>query len=98
MSFTGERKRKFPSTQSGFVDRSAPSWTTNLLDLYVTTIDAFSKYQNVLGYHVGNEVVITSDGTGAAAFVKAAARDVKAYLYVRPPLRFEQTFTSYHLQ
>lgn len=65
---------------NGSIDRSAPAWTTNLLDLYVTTINVFSKYQNVLGYHVGNEVVITSDGTGAAAFVKAAARDVKAYL------------------
>jgi hypothetical protein len=67
------------------------------LDLYVTTIDAFSKYQNVLGYHVGNEVVISPDGTGAAAFVKAAARDVKAYLYVRDGLLFEQVFTSHHL-
>ena len=64
----------------GFIDRSAPSWSTNLLDLYVTTIDSFSKYQNVLGYHVGNEVVIAANGTGAAAFVKAAARDVKSYL------------------
>ncbi|KAF9650722.1 glycoside hydrolase family 72 protein [Thelephora ganbajun] len=65
---------------NGSIDRSAPSWTTNLLDLYVKTIDVFSNYQNVLGYHIGNEVVITADGTGAAAFVKAAARDVKAYL------------------
>lgn len=65
---------------NGSIDRSAPSWTTNLLDLYITTINSFSKYQNVLGYHVGNEVVISADGTGAAAFIKAAARDVKAYL------------------
>lgn len=94
--FTDERK--FPRTQGRSVDRSAPSWTTNLLDLYVTTIDAFSKYQNVLGYHVGNEVVITPDGTGAAAFVKAAARDVKAYLYVRGPPLLERVFTSRRLQ
>jgi hypothetical protein len=87
----------FPRTQRGFVDRSAPSWTTNLLDLYVSTIDVFSKYQNVLGYHVGNEVVITSDGTGAAAFVKAAARDVKAYLYVRGPPLLKQVLTGHHL-
>lgn len=65
---------------NGSIDRSAPSWTTNLLDLYVKTIDAFSSYQNVLGYHIGNEVVIAADGTGAATFIKAAARDVKAYL------------------
>lgn len=65
---------------NGSIDRSAPSWSTNLLDLYVSTIDSFSKYKNVLGYHVGNEVVIAANGTGAAAFVKAAARDVKSYL------------------
>jgi len=56
------------------------------LDLYIDTIDVFSKYQNVLGYHIGNEVVISADGTGAATFVKAAARDIKAYLYVGGPL------------
>jgi len=56
------------------------------LDLYINTIDVFSKYQNVLGYHIGNEVVISADGTGAATFVKAAARDIKAYLYVGGPL------------
>lgn len=39
----------------------------------------------MLGYHVGNEVVIAANGTGAATFVKAAARDVKAYLYVGHP-------------
>ncbi|OAX32148.1 glycoside hydrolase family 72 protein [Rhizopogon vinicolor AM-OR11-026] len=65
---------------NGSMDRDAPSWTTNLLDLYTGTISAFSKYDNVLAYNVGNEVVIAANGTAAAAFVKAAARDVKAYL------------------
>ena len=74
------------ATHVAFIDRNAPAWTTNLLDLYIGTIDVFSSYQNVLGYHIGNEVVIAANGTGAAAFVKAAARDVKAYLYVRGPL------------
>lgn len=67
---------------NGSIDRAAASWTTNLLDLYIETIDAFSKYDNVLAYNVGNEVVITSNGTDVAAYVKAAARDVKAYLWV----------------
>lgn len=62
------------------MDRDAPSWTTNLLDLYIETINVFSKYNNVLAYNVGNEVVIAANGTAAATFVKAAARDVKAYL------------------
>ncbi|EGO02821.1 carbohydrate-binding module family 43 protein/Glycoside hydrolase family 72 protein [Serpula lacrymans var. lacrymans S7.3] len=65
---------------NGSLDRNSPSWTTNLLDLYIETIDSFSGYDNVLAYNVGNEVVIAANGTGAAAYVKAAARDVKAYL------------------
>jgi hypothetical protein len=51
-----------------------------LLDLYIGTIDAFSKYPNILAYNVGNEVVVAANATDAAAFIKAAARDVKAYL------------------
>jgi len=65
---------------NGSIDRSSASWSTNLLDLYINTIDAFANYGNVLAYNVGNEVVISANGTDAAAYVKAAARDVKAYL------------------
>jgi hypothetical protein len=50
--------------------------------LYIETIDAFSKYDNVLAYNVGNEVVTSPNQTVAAPFVKAAARDIRAYLYV----------------
>lgn len=56
-----------------------PSWGTNILDQYIATIDAFSKYDNVLAYNVGNEVVV-NNGTQVAPYVKAAARDIKAYL------------------
>ncbi|KAH7883971.1 carbohydrate-binding module family 43 protein/Glycoside hydrolase family 72 protein [Phlebopus sp. FC_14] len=65
---------------NGSIDRNSPSWSTNLLDLYIQTINAFSKYDNVLAYNVGNEVVIAPNGTAAATFVKAAARDTKAYI------------------
>jgi 1,3-beta-glucanosyltransferase GAS1 len=65
---------------NGSIDRLAPSWSTNLLNLYIQSIDAFSKYDNVLAYNVGNEVVIAPNGTAAAAYIKAAARDIKAYL------------------
>jgi hypothetical protein len=65
---------------NGSLDRKAPAWTTNLLSLYTNTIDAFSAYDNVLAYNVGNEVVIAENGTAAGAYIKAAARDIKAYL------------------
>lgn len=66
---------------NGSIDRVSPSWATNLLDQYILTIDAFEKYDNVLAYNIGNEVVIQNT-TAVAPFVKAAARDTKAYLYV----------------
>jgi len=64
---------------NGSIDRLVPSWSTNVLNQYIRTVDAFSKYDNVLAYNIGNEVV-TADSTKAAPFVKAAARDTKAYL------------------
>lgn len=70
---------------NGSIDRDSPAWTSNLLDLYISTIDAFSNYDNVLAYNVGNEVVTSPNETAAATFVKAAARDTKAYLCVAFP-------------
>jgi hypothetical protein len=65
---------------NGSIQRTDAAWTTNLLDLYIQTINAFSGYDNVLAYNIGNEVVIAANATDASAFVKAAARDTKAYL------------------
>ncbi|KAH9890994.1 Glucanosyltransferase-domain-containing protein [Cubamyces lactineus] len=65
---------------NGSITRTSPQWTTNLLDQYINTINVFNKYTNVLAYNVGNEVIDGPAATGTAAFIKAAARDVKAYL------------------
>lgn len=69
---------------NGSIDRSAPAWTTNLLDLYLGTVNAFLKYDNVLAFNIGNEVVAQADTmpnvTAASPYIKAAARDIKAYL------------------
>ncbi|KAJ6474353.1 hypothetical protein C8R45DRAFT_385619 [Mycena sanguinolenta] len=46
---------------------------------YIDTANVSSKYGDVLAYNVGNEV-LTASPTNAAPFVKAAARNVKAYL------------------
>ncbi|KAK1232387.1 1,3-beta-glucanosyltransferase [Marasmius sp. AFHP31] len=64
---------------NGSIDRIAPSWSTNILDQYLHTIDVFSKYENVLGYNVANEAV-TGTVTQISPYIKAAARDIKAYL------------------
>ncbi|KAJ6474363.1 Glucanosyltransferase-domain-containing protein [Mycena sanguinolenta] len=64
---------------NGSIDTTVPTWSTNLLDQYIKTINVFSKYDNVLAYNVGNEV-LTASATNAPPFIKAAARDVKAYL------------------
>ncbi|KAJ7042634.1 1,3-beta-glucanosyltransferase [Mycena alexandri] len=64
---------------NGSIDRASPAWSTNLQDEYLATVAAFAKYDNVLAYNVGNEVML-NNATDPAPFVKAAARDIKAYL------------------
>ncbi|KAJ7101007.1 1,3-beta-glucanosyltransferase [Mycena crocata] len=64
---------------NGSIDRNSPAWTISLQNQYLATIDAFAKYDNVLAYNVGNEIMLLNQ-TAPAPFVKAAARDVKAYL------------------
>ncbi|KAJ6592701.1 Glucanosyltransferase-domain-containing protein [Mycena capillaripes] len=64
---------------NGSINATQPMWTTNLLDQYIRTISTSPKYDNVLAYNIGNEV-LHPDATGAASFLKAAVRDVRAYL------------------
>jgi len=42
-------------------------------------MDAFSDFDNSLGFFVGNEIIALSNQSIAAPFIKAAARDLKAY-------------------
>jgi hypothetical protein len=65
---------------NGSINRAAPAWTSDLLDLYIHTIDTFLKYDNVLAFNVGNEVINLDTNTNVGPFIKAAARDTKAYL------------------
>ncbi|KAH2677022.1 hypothetical protein KXV51_003214 [Aspergillus fumigatus] len=68
------------SDPSQSIDRSDPSWETTLYNRYTSVIDALAPYNNTLGFFAGNEVSNTVGTTDASAFVKAAVRDMKAYI------------------
>lgn len=65
---------------NGSINRADPTWDVSLLDLYAETINVFTKYDNLLAVNVANEVVNQASNANAAPFIKAAVRDVKAYL------------------
>ncbi|KAI2928304.1 CAZyme family GH72 and CBM43 [Aspergillus niger] len=65
-------------TQS--IDRSDPTWETSLYTRYTNVIDELIQYNNTLAFFAGNEVSNDVATTDASAFVKAAVRDMKAYI------------------
>lgn len=62
------------------VNRMAPEYNIHLFNAYKSTVDAFSKYSNLFGFIAGNEVSNDRTTTQASAYVKAALRDIKAYI------------------
>ncbi|KAF9729556.1 hypothetical protein PMIN06_012438 [Paraphaeosphaeria minitans] len=61
------------------IEQTSPQWNQTQLDRFSAVMDTFHKYDNLAGFFVGNEVLTTSNGSVAAPYVKAAARDLKAY-------------------
>lgn len=62
------------------INRADPAWNVELLQRYQAVVDSLAQYSNVVGFFAGNEVPNNSSNTGAAAYVKAAVRDTKAYI------------------
>ncbi|GAA5810896.1 hypothetical protein MFLAVUS_004324 [Mucor flavus] len=62
------------------INRKSPEYGVSLYNAYKSTIDAFSKYNNLFAFIAGNEVTNDRTNTPASAFVKASLRDIKAYI------------------
>lgn len=62
------------------IDRDDPSWDTDLYTYYAGVVNSLANYTNTLGFFAGNEVANSANTTGSSAFVKAATRDMKAYM------------------
>ncbi|KAI1322721.1 Glucanosyltransferase-domain-containing protein [Xylariaceae sp. FL0255] len=60
-----------------------PWWNQTQYDAYAKVMDAFHQYDNLLGLFVGNEIIAIKNQSVAAPFIKAAARDMKAYRDVK---------------
>lgn len=68
------------SNPASSINREDPAWNTELFASYAGVVDNMAQYTNTLGFFAGNEVSNDPNNTAASAFVKAAVRDMKAYI------------------
>ena len=62
------------------INRDTPEWNERIYSRYTKVVDALANYTNTIGFFAGNEVSNAPNNTAASAFVKAAVRDMKAYI------------------
>ncbi|KAJ5248598.1 CAZyme family GH72 and CBM43 [Penicillium chermesinum] len=68
------------SSTTEAINRDDPEWNVALYDRYTSVIDELSKYNNTIGFFAGNEIANSQNTTDGMAFIKAAVRDMKAYI------------------
>lgn len=59
--------------------KTDPHWNHFQFARFQAVLDEFQKFPNTAGVFVGNEVITTKEGSAAAPYVLAAARDMKSY-------------------
>lgn len=62
-----------------YVEQVTPKWTKPQSDAFEKVMDEFQQYDNLAGFFVGNEAITNANGSVTAPYIKAAARDMKAY-------------------
>lgn len=62
------------------INREDPAWNTDLYSHFTAVIDNMANFTNTIGFFAGNEVTNNVTYTAASAYVKAAVRDMKAYV------------------
>ncbi|KAI9844456.1 MAG: 1,3-beta-glucanosyltransferase gas1 [Sclerophora amabilis] len=68
------------SAPGSSINRQDPQWNAELYARYTAVVDEMAKFSNLLGFLGGNEVTNDVNNTQAAPYVKAAVRDMKAYI------------------
>lgn len=60
--------------------REMPTWDVDLYERYTDVVNCMQKYDNLLGFFAGNEVVTDETNIKSAPFVRASVRDTKLYI------------------
>lgn len=63
------------------IDGSNPQWNEGLYNRYTAVIDAMQGFSNTFGFLVGDD--IAGSPTVISAFIRAAVRDMKKYIYYK---------------